>query len=692
MKVLHTYRLYLFLLLLWDVPAVHAQVSDGPYLSWEEFVESVAELTNEDGEAVEFSQQQMEELENLALHPLQINRASREELLRLPFLNEAQVDSLLSYRIAKRGFVSLGELQLIKDFDYYSRTYLSLFLRADSAMIPLPEWQARWKEQERLTTHFKAGSYELENRMDFPLYKREGYKKTAENHYWGSAWRHVMRFRYHYRRQLSYGVTMEKDSGEPIAKQGYYPYDHLSAYFLMRPRGRNWSFVVGDYDLSGESGLLLGRPIFSGRSEILQSGQHRPYDFRAHSSSDECRFFRGAAAAYVHKGWRLMGFVSFRKLDAAMNERGDTALTLQTTGLHRTALEIEKRRRLNQLTSGLSAAWACQRWGLSFQTVYTHFGLPLWPPLRTYNMGYFRGQNAMAYSLGYFYRPFSKLALQGEVAADHRFRLATTHFVRFRPHRSLRAHLQLRYFAPDFVSLHGRALQQGSRVANEWGVLIGLRYLPTQELEYLGYLDFFRFPKPTYTTALPGAMGTELSLQASYKYSENWSFLARYRLKSRHYTVTGHKILEMRHLNRFRLVARYNTERWSIQPQADLTITYRQTGKHSLGWMLSLRTAWQPMRSLRIKSFLGGFMTDDYESAVYAYTPRLLRMMSFDRFYYHGVSCVLQADWAIQTKLHVGLRASTIYYLNRSSQSSGLNLIRSPWKNDLSVQLRYQFP
>ena len=57
---------------------------------------------------------------------------------------------------------------------------------------------------------------------------------------------------------------MEKDAGEPVGKRGFYPYDYLSGYVLLRPREKNWSFALGDYNVWSGNGLLLGRRIFSG--------------------------------------------------------------------------------------------------------------------------------------------------------------------------------------------------------------------------------------------------------------------------------------------------------------------------------------------------------------------------------------------------------------------------------------------
>ena len=71
-----------------------------PFVSWEQFLEEwlhAAENELDEGER----QEQEERLLELAARPMQLNRVGREQLLQLPFLDEEQVESLLSCRERK---------------------------------------------------------------------------------------------------------------------------------------------------------------------------------------------------------------------------------------------------------------------------------------------------------------------------------------------------------------------------------------------------------------------------------------------------------------------------------------------------------------------------------------------------------------------------------------------------------------
>lgn len=201
-----------------------AQMQDGPYMTWDDFVLDYwdGQLS---GENIEVDAEKLEQLENLAHHPLQINRCTREEMSIFPFLEEAQIDSLLSYRERKHGIHSLGELQLVKGMDYFTRCKLSLFVRCDSAFPPSETFRHLIEQSRRLGPKMLKGHHELETRLDIPLYWRAGYTQpvvpSKANYYVGNALHHVMRYRYAYKREVMYGLTMERMQASLWVSEGF---------------------------------------------------------------------------------------------------------------------------------------------------------------------------------------------------------------------------------------------------------------------------------------------------------------------------------------------------------------------------------------------------------------------------------------------------------------------------------------
>ncbi len=669
-----------------------AQMPQTPYISWEDFVQEYLEENAADNEQA-LDEEQLEALENMAAKPLQINRANKDELLQLPFLSETQIDSLLSYRDKKRGFLSLGEIQLVRGMDYFTRRYLSLFVRCDSAVPPSSGLLARMAENNRVWPKLAKGKHTVETRLDVPLYKRTGYETpdtpTATNFYTGNSLHHIVRYRYNYKREASYGLTFEKDAGEPVAKQGFYPYDYISGFVLLRPRGKRWSFVVGDYNLQNSRGLVFGKQQFGGKEMLLQNNSTPFASFRAHTSAEENDFFRGAAGSLRFGEFTLTAFASFRKIDARFKTGTDTAQTLLHTGLHRTISEIAARRTLGCLTGGAFVGFQRKRWGASLGGYYAHYNHWVCPAQRSYNAYYFRGRNTAAVSASYFVT-LRKWRIAGEAAADNKMNMATEHAVRFIPSRRWQGFAQIRLLAPGFNSPYGNAVQQGSRTSNEQGILIGSRIQPLPKWELTAYVDAFRFPKPTYTAYRGGTNGVECSVQSICSFDNAWRILVRYRMKSKQQTFTqnSQKGLEYRTTHKLRLAAIITQTRYDMTAQLDGAYYSCQTGKHSLGYMASVRAAWKPSARFNVKGFAAVFFTDDYYSRLYAYEPQLLHANSFPTFMYHGFRTVALANWTVCKPLTISLRYGTTHYFNQKSISSRLDRIASSWKNDVSIQAR----
>lgn len=671
-----------------------AQSNEAPYISWDDFVQSYLEsslVPSEDQEGDEADLR--ERLENISQNPLQINLLQRKDLLQFPFIDEAQADSILSYREQKRGFVSLGELQLIKGIDYYARAYLSLFLRCDSLYSAN---NSKYQYHNiKIKNKLYEGKHELESRLDIPFYQRAGYapKDAPSNTNWyaGNSLHHVVRYRYHYGREVFYGLTFEKDAGEPVCKQGFYPYDYLSGYLLLRSKDKPWSFVLGDFNLYETRGLLLGKRQFGGKAEQLKTLQRPVTSFTAHTSADESRYFRGLAASYKLASFIVTAYASYRKLDGRLNQNGDTVQTLLTTGLHRTLSEINSRRTLGSLTAGMNVAYNANAWGVSLGSVYTHFNRTISPPQRAYNQYYFRGTSAVG-SAATYYVKFGKMVGVGEWAIDKKGHMAVENALSYNFSSQLKVSIQQRHFSPRFVSLNGRALQQGSRVANEQGLVFSVHYVPKQQFDLLGYVDCFRFPKSTYNAYFDGTHGVEAMLQSTYSPTNVNRFLFRYQVKQKqyNYTYNNRRLLESRVTHKVRLSSSWNHSTYNCTLQADASYVRHQSGEQHWGTMLSTRAGWNVNSHLNIKGLLSLFYTDDYESRLYVYEPQLLHAAGFNSFADAGWHGVMLANWQCLKLLTLSLRFSTLCYFNRKSISSGTELISSSWKNDLSLQLHFE--
>lgn len=692
------------------------------YISWDDFVTEYLEADTDDYQDEtqrEERLQTLDELERLHAAPININTASRSELLLLPFLTEMQVDSIVSRRDLQGFFPSLGELQFVNGLTRSDRQWLSLFTYAgDTLRNPMSRHDDTADRNKQQNNHpvsrssgqgspgdtavsflerLVKGRHEVTTRLDIPLYKRSGNKSHSTEEllsypnriYLGNGLANTTRYRYKYGRQAAYGITLQKDAGEPFGSYGNRPYDFVSAYAyvtIFRDRLAVWA---GDFDARSGQGLLLGNSSFSSKSQVVShaSGSRRD-DIRPHTSTDESAFFRGLALRWRSGAWDVEAFFSYRRLDGRL--QGDTLTSFSTDGLHRTIGEMEKRRQAGNLTAAVRTVWRHTGGHVGLTAVTDRYSHTVWPTLREYNRYYLRGRSASGLSIDYTLRR-GRFSAAGETAIDAGAHVAASHTLRWQAAARTAVALQGRYFSPRFVAPHAAALRAASRVQNEAAVLVGLTSQLGRQVEVESYAHYFRFPRPTYTAALPGSQGFEWHLQANWHNAPHHHLQLRYRFRTRQQNVTGQTgLLQYVTTHRLRLSSHYAPSgRFSLYGGADVTLVTRQTTAtpSSLGWMLSGRTSWRCTGRLSLSAFAAAFFTDDYASRLFAYEPQLPYAGAFPSYAWHGMKLAALCSWTVTPRLILAARYGLLHYFNRSQIGSGTQLISSPSQNDLSLQL-----
>lgn len=610
-------------------------------------------------------------LEDLSLHPIDLNTATRQDLLQLPFISPQQADSILSYREKHHAFRSLGELLFIPELSHSDRLYLSVFTVCLPPAYARPSFRDNWL----------SGKHELSARADIPFYQREGIKSGA---YTGSRVAHQLRYRYNNRNRIHYGLTLKNEAGEPFAKQGNRPYDALMFYLHYRSQNHRLEFVAGDYRLSAGRGLIFGNGFYLSKSSLLDSPQTGPDLFKKHSSSNQTDFFRGGAVTFREGDWSLSAFASFRRLDARLEN--DTARTILTTGYHRTQTELDRRRNLQNLLGGLQIGYTRPIGDIALTAYYSHYNHTVWPDARDYNAHYLRGNSAAGLSLAYNLR-LRNLTLSGEGAADRKFHLALMQSLAWSPFGELTLTLQHRHLSAAFVAPYGKTVQSNSRVQNEQGVLLGAKYVYGRHWEINAYADYAHFPEPTYY-ASQSADCWEFYAQTKYIFSQQNNLLLRYRGRTRQRDISGHQnLLEYDQTHRIRLQLNWFFKKFDIHPSLDVALTGAQTTSDSSGYMISLRANYKPSARLKIGGFGSFFHTDNYASRLYAYEPSLRYGSGNQAFYYHGIRFSASAQWNVLHNLQVAAKFGLTNYFNQDQISTGHQAILGHNKADLNLEL-----
>lgn len=653
-------------------------------MDWETFLTEFA--VKDEEEADDDYMILLEELERLHAEPMNINQLGRDDLLQLPFMNESQADSIVSYRLKHHRFTTLGELQYVRGVTYRQRRWLSLFVYVGDT---LSSGGSDWVRQ------LTRGRHEVETDAAFPLYERAGYATPDEGveehpsrYYLGRSWSHALRYRYKYRQEAAYGVTLQKDSGEPFGSCKNYPYDFVSAYFYLRPNNGHSAVWLGDYRMRIAQGLLMGGSGFWGKQGAVVGYPRWMTRVSEATGSDETNYFRGVAAQSVVGKWTFTGFLSVRALDGTIKD--DTLTAFKTDGMHRTLTEIRSRRTVDNLVAGGNASYYSRNLHWGFSGYYSHYNRVISPRMTAYNKYRLRGRKAAAMSFDYNYMS-RRWTFSGEVAADRNMNFAAVQSLQYTSAFGDIYTVQLRAFSPRFVSPFARPLQEGSVAQNEMGLLLGASGRFSGRLAYRTYVDMFRFPRPTYRV-FTGSQGIEGSAEVTYVHRPACVFGMRYRVKSKEQNVAGHKTLkEYVVQHRLRFWASRELSRISWQVSVDGTLRHSQTESAAFGWMASLRGTCRLLPRTDITSFVSVYFTDDYDTRIYAYVPQLRYMMAFPTFYYHGTSGAIMLRHKFSRRFEASLRYGLTHYFNRESTGSGAAQINTPTRNDLAAQLRMFF-
>lgn len=683
----------IMMLLTTNCPAVFSQKNSRTYdvyATWDDFVGEYTEWFNDDREDGNFSTEDfaedMERLERLHLYPLNINEVEKEDLMLLPFISEAQADSILSYRIRAHEFYSLGELQFVSTIKPTLRKWLSLFFYAQR----VEKSNMKWMKGKSKHTIIAS--------LDIPFYQRAGNKphtqeeinKNPNSVYLGNGMANTVRYHYNIGKDFDANISLQKDAGEPWGRYQNYPYDYVSAYVHLVSKNRLWNFWAGDFDIRTSHGLLFSSGLFKNKAQLNEYTSPKPLQVKGHSSCDEINYFRGIATKWQKDYWSCMFFGSIRQLDGILNN--DSVTSFSNTGLHRTITEINRRRNIDNFTSGMYIGYRGTKVMFGLSAVYDYYNHVIWPMLRDYNRYYMRGKSAFGLGGNYDVRQ-KKWNHSGEFAFDDKLHWAWMHETRFAPSSDFSITGQLRYFGTKFVSIHGATMQENSRIQNEMGAILSLAYLPSNHIEVSAYAEYFRFPRPTFRASIDNSQGYAMNVQMKYIRNNALSYKIRYRFKTKQVDVSGHKgILQYASSHRLTLSSTYAfSAPMTLNVAVDAVVSSSQTSTAKSGFMLSSRLSWRNSERLTWDAFAATFFTDDFNNRLYAYEPQLRYAASFPSFAYHGMRFVGQCNWKLLDFIQISGRCGLLHYFNKNKIASGTQQIDNSTKCDFTLQTIISF-
>lgn len=656
--------------------------SDTNTCTWEEFTEEYFASDISEKENAFSREERLESLANIYREKININDATSEDLLQLPFLSQAQADSIVSFIGRYGALSSLGELMLIPRLDYRTRRFLTVFLTCKSSAT----------QRISVRDMLLGGKNELSANISTPFYTPEGYKNgnnlPTASKYLGDKNRFTLRYRHDYGDELRYGVTADKDAGEPLACRGNAFVDSYSAYVYRHQKNGRYAFAVGDYRIRFAEGLVAGNGFFYGKKAALYDFYNNRKTITPHTSSSENDFLRGAAGTLRIGRISATAFVSYVKCDAVLNDSGDVTSFLRT-GYHRTATEQKRRANTAVFATGADVTMELKRWEVGLSTAVAHYNRDIQPRTADYNRYTMRGRNFRAASVHYAYNGMN-LTSHGEAALSESGATAFINTVRWRILPYVAFTNILRSYSKKYAEPFAASFQSASRAQNEYGVYTGVSADVTNNLILRGYVDVFRYPHASYTYRAP-LKGIDYSAEVYWHDYDDNHIALEWRCSHKK-CDNGFAVADTMPVNRnlLKLSGRKNVGRFVFNTALSGTVVSKR-GDTSRGWMLNQRIAYK-QRTWQVSGSLSYFDTDDYAARLYAYESNVAYMYNlFSAMYGNGIRFALLGRIKLLRNLEIACKYAATKYFDRNSRGMGAQKISKSYIGDLVACIRVLF-
>lgn len=634
-------------------------------------------------------------------HPLNLNTATRDELIDLGLLTEIQISNLIAHRERFGNLISIYELQAIDGFDlatiYMILPYVKVTDRFDAGHFSFNEM-------------FDNGKHEIVLRTQTITEQQLGYTDAdsatlADNpnaRYLGNPYRYFARYRFTYGNFVSWGVTAEKDAGEEFfkgtQKRGF---DFYSGHIAIRNIGPVKAAVLGDYQVSFGQGLVAWTGYAFGKTSFTVNTKRNAAGIRPYTSVDENRFFRGAATTMKFGAFEATAFYSNKWKDANVSLT-DTlgndievleVTSFQETGLHSTPSEIADRRALNEILYGGNISLRKSRYGFGITGIHSQYSAPLNRSLELYSQFQFNGQQNTVAGADYYFliRNFSFF---GEGARSANGGMAFSNGVLISMDPRLAFSIHQRWFSKDFQNLHANAFSESTFPVNENAVYFGVQAKPHRKFTISSYYDMIRYPWMTFQNDAP-SQAFDFLLQVNFTPDKRTDMYFRYRHRNRAVGATDEDtdIAFNVPLNQenFRFHISYPVGKsWKLKNRIEYTKFYPSNEEAVDGILFYQDVTFKKLGSpVSFTARYALFQTGSFDSRMYAYENDVPYAFSIPAYYGKGSRVFFLVNWDVTRRLEVWLRVAQFFWYDRNVISEGsLTEIQGNTKTEVKVQLR----
>lgn len=680
-------KYYIVFCLLFASMLCNAQTEEQSNLE-ELLLEQLAENLAEDINISEL----IERLNYYQKHPLNLNTVSETDLMNLVFLTAQQVENLLYHRQISGDFISILELQAVRGFTAKNINLLQNFIVIENAsrLKDISVKGILTTSEQSIMTHYGR-----------VLEKQKGYaiEDKTKSHYLGDPNRYALRYRWNFENKVKIALNMEKDAGEPFFKEKQrYGFDFYSGHIEFNNLNKRIKKVVlGDYSLQFGQGLVLWNGLSFGKGTWIGSVARQGVGLKGYSSMNENYFQRGIASKIEFGNIEWTPFIAYNSLSGKVEGTDSTdnlISTISLTGLHRTATELSYRNKVKQLIYGSNVSYRYKRLKLGLTYMGAHFNGRLLRGNAVRHIFDFEGKSLQQIGVSY-QTTYRNLYIFGETAHSFDAGFATLNGLIASLHPKLSSFATYRNYGRDYHSFHAQSLGESSSVSNESGIYTGLVFHPSRKIEWMNYVDVFKFPWLRFRVDAP-SQGTDFLSQLTHTWYKkgNLAFRYRHRLRQENISLDGSNtnILAAINRNQFRIDFQYKwTDRWRTRTRAELSLFDKEQSSKSSGFLAYQDIFWKGLNKWSFNIRLAYFNTNDFDSRIYAYENDVLYASSFPVYYDKGIRTYFNTRWGISKNIDFWLRYALSYYPNQETVGSGLEGSEGKKHSDIKVQLRWEW-
>jgi hypothetical protein len=636
-----------------------------------------------------------EDLMFCAQNPINLNQATREQLDKLPFLSDIQIENILSYVYESGSMQTIYELQLIEGLDMTDIRRMLPFVVVDKLN----------DQSKKIYWHdlLKYGKNELYFRFDKGLETKEGYQflpeedqnsaTTNSKNYLGNDLYHSLRYNFHFKDRVQVGFAAEKDAGEQFWGTTHKGYDFYSLHAQLNNFGKFKTIVVGDFRANFGQGLVLHPEFSMGKSSYVLNVTPHNSGLKKFSSTDEYNFFRGGGATVKLGKFDMSAFYSNKMIDG--DTVNGTFSTIIKTGYHRTLDELSKKHTVNQQIVGGNITYTNMNLQVGITAVHTELNNSLIPEKSTYNYFYFSGKQQTTDGIFYRYR-WKKLNLFGETAMTDNASMATLNGFSFSPLSQVSLVALYRYYSPEYDTFYTSSFSETSRINNESGLYLGAEVRPFRKWKFATYADSYRFAWPKYGIDAPSD-GNDFLIQADFNPKRSISMFWRMKYEEKQSNLTNTEsvmpvIVPLKKASlRYQLTYSYGN--FNFKNVVEGNLVHKGDSAWTYGVIASQDLSYAFKRiPLKVDFRYQFFDAVNYENRFYSYEKDVLYAFSIPMYFGLGNRYYLNLQYDLNNRLSFWFKiAQTVYADDRESLSTGNETITGNRKTDMRFLLKWEF-